>query len=48
MYPFHVLIFGGMARGIAKATGLPVLEGPKQFKPDRQDVCKLPNGSAKA
>ena len=41
MYPFHDFIFKGMFRGMAKATGLRIVEGPEGYKPGSEDVCRL-------
>lgn len=41
MYPFHDAIFKGMFRGVAKATGLEILEGPEGYEPGKEDVCVL-------
>ena len=41
MYPFHGYIFKGMFRGLAKATGLPIVSGPHSYTPGQADVCPL-------
>lgn len=42
VYPFHAWVFNGMLRGLAKATGRPIVEGPEKYKPGMTDVCRLP------
>jgi uncharacterized protein YbjT (DUF2867 family) len=38
-FPFHEWVFRGMLKGIAKAVGKPVIQGPERFKPKPQPVC---------
>lgn len=42
VYPFHSWVFAGMLRGLAKATGRPIVDGPDKYKPGTADVCRLP------
>jgi uncharacterized protein YbjT (DUF2867 family) len=39
LYPFHEWVFRGMLRGIARAVGKPVVQGPDRFAPRRHHVC---------
>jgi uncharacterized protein YbjT (DUF2867 family) len=39
LYPFHQWVFQGMLKGIAKAVGKPLVQGPDRFAPRRQHVC---------
>jgi hypothetical protein len=41
LYPFHQWIFRGMLKGIARAAGRPILEGPGRFAPGRPLVCAV-------
>jgi hypothetical protein len=41
LYPFHQWVFSGMLKGIARAVGRPVLEGPDRFAPGRPQVCTM-------
>jgi hypothetical protein len=41
LYPFHQWVFSGMLRGIARAVGRPIVEGPDRFAPRRHHVCYL-------
>jgi uncharacterized protein YbjT (DUF2867 family) len=41
LYPFHQWVFSGMLKGIARAVGRPVLEGPDRFAPRRPQVCTM-------
>jgi hypothetical protein len=38
-YPFHEWVFRGMLKGIAKAVGKPIIQGPDRFAPRRKHVC---------
>jgi uncharacterized protein YbjT (DUF2867 family) len=38
-YPFHKWVFRGMLKGIAKAVGKPIIQGPDRFAPRRRHVC---------
>jgi uncharacterized protein YbjT (DUF2867 family) len=38
-YPFHEWVFRGMLKGIAKAVGKPIIQGPDRFAPRRKYVC---------
>jgi hypothetical protein len=42
VYPFHSWVFAGMLRGLAKAAGRPIVDGPDKYKPGATDVCRLP------
>jgi uncharacterized protein YbjT (DUF2867 family) len=42
LYPFHELIFFGMAKAIAKATGKQVCGKPRRFTPRIAGSCALP------
>ena len=44
-FPHHWL-FRGMLRTIARAVGKPLLEGPRQFIPERRWTCPIGNGSS--
>jgi hypothetical protein len=44
LYPFHELIFSGMLRAIARATGRPATAGPWRFTPRLPGNCPLPRG----
>ena len=39
MYPFHQWVFSGMLKGIARATGKPIIRGPDRFAPRRPHIC---------
>jgi len=39
LYPFHQLVFRGMLRGVARAVGKPIEQGPDRFAPGRRHVC---------
>jgi hypothetical protein len=39
LYPFHQYVFKGMLKGIARAVGKPVLQGPDRFAPRLSHVC---------
>ena len=39
LYPFHQWVFSGMLKGIAKASGRPIVRGPDRFAPRRAYVC---------
>jgi uncharacterized protein YbjT (DUF2867 family) len=39
LYPFHQWVFSGMLKGIAKAVGKPLIQGPDRFAPGRPQVC---------
>jgi hypothetical protein len=39
LYPFHQWVFSGMLKGIARATGKPIIHGPDRFAPRRPDIC---------
>jgi uncharacterized protein YbjT (DUF2867 family) len=39
LYPFHEWVFRGMLKGIARAVGRPVIQGPDRFAPRRHHVC---------
>lgn len=41
LYPFHELIFFGMARAIARATGKPIQGQPERFTPRIADRCVI-------
>ncbi len=41
LYPFHVWIFEGMLRTIARKSGNAVVEGPERFTPKLQHACKI-------
>lgn len=41
VYPLHSWVFAGMLRGLAKATGRPVVDGPEKYRPGPADVCRL-------
>jgi hypothetical protein len=41
LYPFHQFVFQGMLRGIARAVGRPMLEGPDRFAPRLPHVCRM-------
>lgn len=42
VYPLHAWVFAGMLRGLSKAMGRPIVEGPEKYKPGTADVCRLP------
>lgn len=46
VYPLHQLVFTGMFRQLAKATGRRLLRGPEHYRPSRQDVCPMRPPSA--
>ena len=39
LYPFHQFVFRGMLKGIAAASGKPIVWGPDRFTPTRLDIC---------
>jgi uncharacterized protein YbjT (DUF2867 family) len=39
LYPFHKWVFSRMLKGIAKAVGKPLVNGPERFKPKPPPVC---------
>ena len=39
LYPFHQFVFRGMLKGIAAASGKPIVWGPDRFTPKPLDVC---------
>ena len=41
LYPFHQFVFKGMLKGIAKAVGAPILQGPDRFAPRLPHVCRV-------
>jgi len=41
LYPFHQWIFKRMLKGIAKASGKPVVRGPDRFAPRLPQVCDI-------
>lgn len=43
LYPFHVWIFRGMLKAIAKRIGKPVLTGPVKFTPEPFQECPPPS-----
>ncbi len=42
LYPFHEIIFSGMARVMARATGKQIRGKPQRFTPRIADSCSLP------
>jgi uncharacterized protein YbjT (DUF2867 family) len=48
LYPFHELIFSGMLRAIAHASGRPVTAGPWRFTPRLPADCPLPSGEGRS
>jgi hypothetical protein len=42
LYPFHELIFFGMAKAMARATGRPIRGRPERFTPRIAGSCSLP------
>lgn len=42
LLPFHQVIFGGMLKGIARATGKPIMSGPESFEYKERNQCRLP------
>lgn len=42
LYPFHEIIFFGMAKSMAHATGKPTHDRPERFTPRIAGSCKLP------
>jgi len=42
LYPFHEIIFFGMAKSMAHATGKPILDKPERFTPRIAGSCSLP------
>jgi uncharacterized protein YbjT (DUF2867 family)/uncharacterized protein YndB with AHSA1/START domain len=42
LYPFHELIFFGMAKAMAHATGKPIHGQPERFTPRIADRCAIP------
>jgi len=41
LYPIHQWLFRGMLKGIARAVGRPILQGPDRFAPRRHSVCSV-------
>ncbi|MBN2033804.1 MAG: SDR family oxidoreductase [Deltaproteobacteria bacterium] len=41
LYPFHEWVYQGMLKGIARAVGKPIVEGPDRFAPRRHHVCRF-------
>jgi hypothetical protein len=41
LYPFHLWVYRGMLKGIARAVNKPVVQGPDRFAPGRQDICGI-------
>jgi uncharacterized protein YbjT (DUF2867 family) len=41
LYPVHQWLFSGMLRGIAKAVGRPVVQGPDRLAKKRPDSCHI-------
>jgi uncharacterized protein YbjT (DUF2867 family) len=41
LYPLHQWVFKGMLKGIAKAVGKPILEGPNRFAPRLHHACYI-------
>jgi hypothetical protein len=41
LYPFHELIFFGMAKAMARSTGKPIQGPPKRFTPRIAGTCQL-------
>jgi len=41
LYPFHQSVFKGMLKGIAKASGKPIAQGPDRFAPRLPQVCDI-------
>jgi uncharacterized protein YbjT (DUF2867 family) len=41
LYPFHQYVYGGMLKGIARAAGKSILQGPNRFAPGRYNLCQL-------
>jgi uncharacterized protein YbjT (DUF2867 family)/uncharacterized protein YndB with AHSA1/START domain len=46
LYPFHEWVFREMLKGIAKAVGKPVVQGPDRFAPRRHHVCHFDPGAS--
>jgi hypothetical protein len=46
VYPLHGLVFKGMLKSLAKASGAKVLGGPESFDRSR-NACALPDKSRK-
>ena len=44
LHPFHVWIFKGMLKAIARRVGEPVLKGPVKFSPEPFPECSPPSG----
>jgi len=42
LYPFHEIIFFGMAKAIARATQQPICGKPRRFTPRIAGSCTLP------
>ncbi len=42
LYPFHEIIFSGMAKSMASATGKPIQGKPERFTPRIAGSCTLP------
>ena len=42
LYPFHEMIFFGMARNMALSIGAEIVEGPERFTPKIAESCALP------
>ena len=41
LYPVHQWVFRGMLRGIARAVGKPLAEGPDRFAPRLHHICRI-------
>jgi hypothetical protein len=39
LYPFHQWVFQDMLKGIARAVGKPIAQGPDRFAPGRPQIC---------
>lgn len=46
LFPFHEWVFREMLKGIAKAVGKPVVQGPDRFAPRRHRVCHFDPGAS--
>jgi uncharacterized protein YndB with AHSA1/START domain len=46
LYPFHEWVFREVLKGIAKAVGKPVVQGPDRFAPRRHHVCHFDPGAS--
>ena len=42
LYPFHEIIFFGMAKNMARSIGADIVEGPERFTPRIAEACALP------